>query len=254
MTQAQPDTARALAPSYLEPIASPSNLERIARYLAGKLSEPEARQFEAECAAREDLRRELELSLQIKEGLARLRDHGRLELRPRFWRSTPFRLALTGIAAALAIATALLLSFKPESKPLLTATAPVASPSSDTIPTYRFVSMRGIDARPVAIPAVAPVVLLQVRPNDPSPSGRYRVSLKQLGRPGEPPPIAQLTGIAPADDGFVTLYLRPSALSPGRYLLTVESIPGSSSPGKVEFGMEIGSAGTESVDSHSSRS
>ena len=219
--------------------ASP-DLARIAQYLAGRLPESEAEAFEADCAAREDLRRELELTLQIKEGLAQLRERGRLELN----RDSPkSRLVPFGLAAAVAvIAVALLMWSRLEPKrqgtPLLTASPPIAT-SLSSVPTYRFVSMRDAKAQPIVIAEDAAVIALNIRPDDPSRTSRYRVALKRRGVDAQRTAIAEVGGLTRASDGFVTVYLRSRTLTPGPYLLLVDPTPATDSFGVTEFDIEL---------------
>jgi ferric-dicitrate binding protein FerR (iron transport regulator) len=79
-----------------------TNSEQIARYLAGRLSASETREFEALYSGQPDIVQELEETARFREGLAALRERGEIEAlvrtQPRRGRWVQF-----GIAASLAI-------------------------------------------------------------------------------------------------------------------------------------------------------
>jgi hypothetical protein len=222
---------------------SPSHIhgnERANRYLAGTLTEAEREAFESDLVKSGGTLPELEATLRLKAGLARLRADGEIDelLRPDpAWWQRPAVAAAAALLAVLVVGVlSLQLGGEPPALPMLAASASslldrngTALRVTRTVAVFRK-RAQGYDATIEA--ARAPeAVQLRVLPEAASPGTRYGTRLSRLHDGGSGEPLASIDNLQPETDGFVTLYVDTSRLTPGIYQLDLVSEPsGSSQP------------------------
>jgi hypothetical protein len=196
------------------------DLERMRDYLAGRLSDLENRAFEDRLARDPDLVRELELATRLREGLARLRDRGELDVGAS--RRVARRWTWGAALAATLAGVALLVFLQPAGRAPSVLAAAVA-PATGTAATFTFVAMRGAVTAPVLDLPARGVVELRASPSSTSPETRYRIELERLGAGGSRAAVGELGGVAVGGDGLVHAYADASRLVAGNYRLTVRA-------------------------------
>jgi len=200
------------------------DLQRMRDYLAGRLSDVDSRAFEDRLSGDPALVRELELSQRLREGLARLRDSGELEVAAR--RAPSRRWAWGGALAATLAGAALLLVLQPAGRAPAVLSSAVA-PASGTAAAFTFVAMRGPAASPVFdLPARGIVELRASRPGAVAASG-YHLVLEARSRDGRRVEVGELRGLTAGADGLVHAYADAARLQAGDYQLTVRTEAGS---------------------------
>jgi len=197
-----------------------ANVERMRDYLANRLSDDEARDFEARLLREPGLVSELELALRLRAGLSELAERGRLARlirdpnRKRGW------WPLVAVAATIGVLAVSLWAFHAARELLPSATLTSGS-STGVSAQYTFRAMRGTGQTPVLeLPttgeielAAAPVVL--------GASARYEVSLAQVGADGRRTEVASLSNLVPDDRGLIHCYVKASRLTPDTYVLVI---------------------------------
>jgi hypothetical protein len=197
------------------------DLERISDYLADRLSDEERDAFGERLVREPQLVREMELTLQMREGLHQLRASGylsapaRTRARGRRW--------LPALAAAATLAVvALGLQVYPG---LQRSTAPAtawlrASPTvGSAAVAFTFIEMRG-SRRVLEVPGTGRVGLnLPVESSDLG--ERYQVTLFSEND-GSDKPLATLSGVAAGTDGSLHLNADASHLQPGDFELVIK--------------------------------
>jgi hypothetical protein len=200
----------------------------VARYLADQLSEAEQEAFDEFLSGHPDMVDELGVGADFKLGLHALRSDGELEqvlhLRP--WFRQP-RL----MAAAIAMLGILVLAI---SLDMLTRPARLFAASAEAMadeagmplpagPTFQIFHARSSDdVITIDLPLAPSVVELQVMLDTLKLAPRYRMSLARISNTGAiAQDLGRLAGLQPDSDGFVSAFLRSSALESGRYRLTV---------------------------------
>ncbi len=211
----------------------------VERYLAGRLSESEARRFEAYWIENPDLIRDLERGAQLKSGLAALSERRQLDalVRSSWWPGGLRLLVLAASVAFVAIGTVLwngaregagtLLAAAPSALPDL---AGAALPRGAVLSIMRLRSSASVDAV-VTLPdsprALELRILPELAPDAPLPapggSPLYSLSLTQEDPQGEPTSTSRIEGLVAARDGFVTVFVDSRTLRPARYRLRLES-------------------------------
>jgi hypothetical protein len=199
----------------------------VADYLAGRLSEADAKAFEAQCDEDPGLVRAVEDTLRLREGLETLRTQGVLGELIR--RRLPWsRRQLGAIAAALA-AIALLVGVPLSTRPALVS-ATVAglgtrfSAAPSVSATYSFALMRQAPREPrLALPEGGTLELRMLAP-DTANAHSFATRLEALDTSGSAVVVGSLSGLAPGEDGFVSLFVDASRIRPGRYRLTLASM------------------------------
>jgi hypothetical protein len=207
--------------------ATPMDADVIASYLAGRLPEGESADFEQRVAEHPEVCREIEQVLRLKEGLARLRERGELDalLRapaPRRW--IPYAAAASVALATLA--SVLWLQLRSQTVEML-----YVSPNEMAARHHATMAVRGsyVLARTrgvagtteVRLPAEAGAIELRIVPSGASPQTRYSVSLRRLDGTLGGKALAQIDAGSPAPDGYVTIYIKSSQLTPGDYELSL---------------------------------
>ena len=216
----------------------------VARYLADQLSEAERAAFEACYLDDPDLLQELEAVAQLKAGLMRLRDSGELErlMKPRPWhlqqahslaRSLRSNVAVGTIAAVATASVGILLWLNrgPSNEPWMSTAptsliGPVGKPLQ-IASTYTILRTRGsvADAE-IALPSSAQAIELRVLPEMTAVPAVYRMTLYSIGETGVAHEVAAVSGLTPAADELVPVYLDSSKLHPGRYRLAIAGAAG----------------------------
>lgn len=201
----------------------------LGRYLAGRLSDSEAERFEAYWADHPEITRDLEATARLGAGLADLRRRGELATVVRgAWWSRPLTLLsiAAGVAALAAGVFAWVLAERAPQIPLggglgaLPRYAAAQLPLGESVSLLRLRAAARADAT-LVLPADPRAIAIRVLPEQPSPSGTYRVEIAVDGADTSRPAGAA-TGLPAAEDGFVTAYVDSRALRPGRYRVAVQ--------------------------------
>ena len=210
-----------------------TELEQINRYLSGTLADAEAAALETRMLSDARFRAEVELSLQLREGLADLRGTGELTHlagpETRFWQRPAFALA----ASVLAVVGSLVAFASYEQIKTLRAELAAASTSVSTfassasgLDVLRLVRTRSNGGQPDLTWSVDPAVgQLELRIDvglEPAPS--YAFQLKRLDD-ATGVTLVSLPAVAPTD-GEVALTVNAALLQPGRYEVTARSPEG----------------------------
>jgi hypothetical protein len=195
----------------------------VARYLANRLSDAEREEFEAYYLEHPQIVQEMEAAARFKAGLMQLRDSGELsqllrrEERPRQWRY----LAAAAAVAVIAIGTFLAIQRGPD-RPALVA----ASTESPIASQHAILRTRGssVDAE-IPLPADAAAIELRVLPEFAAHPSRYRIQLFRMSADDSLQTVAELGGLVPAFDNFVTIFVDGARLQPGQYRLAISGDP-----------------------------
>jgi hypothetical protein len=198
----------------------------VARYLAGQLSVADEASFEGYAANHPEIFREVESTLRLKEGLAMLRDRGELQilLLQRRWRAP----VAAAAAVVLLLVTVGIWAWRhgPTRPPVLAGSAAEFAGDSHRplriAATYGLIRSRGEgSAVEITLPVERAAIQIRVLPSEFAEHGGYRASLESVGATGGTALVAQIDGLAAADDRFVTLYLDSARLTAGDYELTL---------------------------------
>jgi hypothetical protein len=212
---------------------SSDSSDLLARYLAGQLTPAELDAFERTLPDDAKLREELEQLLKLKEGLARLRDRGELDAIVQ----APARnrwLPLAAAAAAAIVLVALVWSYLPGAPPNVLASSlgqlVVPGQPAPTVATpYVLAHTRGSPA--VTQLERAGVVELQLVPSTLSSEVSYSA---RLGPAAGGRIVGRTDAIHMRPDGYLTLYLDTSHLTPGDYELQLSPSHTTGSPSQID--------------------
>jgi hypothetical protein len=203
------------------------NPDMVADYLAGRLSEADAQAFEEQCGQDPGLVRAVEDTLRLREGLATLHAAGVLDSLRR--RRLPWSGRQVGAVAATLAAIALLVGVPLSTRPALVS-ATVAglgtrfSAAPSVSATYSFALMRQAPREPrLALPERGALELRMLAP-DSANTHSFATRLDALDASGSSTVVGSLSGVAPGEDGFVSLFVDASRIKPGRYRLTLASL------------------------------
>jgi len=223
----------------------------VERYLAGRLSDADARQFEAYWVENPEVMRELEACARLKGGLVGLRGRGELDglVRPSSW--WPGRLRLLVLAACAVFAVVGLATLRGVQGPraMQVAAAVGALPdhaalvAGERYTLLRLRSASSVDAV-IELPLPPAALELRVLPEMPVEDGaandtwpgaatargrevatRYLAQLAPDGAAGGAAEPAVLHGLRAGSDGFVALFVDSRTLAPGRYRLRLAPEP-----------------------------
>jgi len=198
------------------------DFERMRDYIEGRLSEEEHRAFEERLARDPELVRELERSLQMREGLLQLESQGYFS-RSAAKKPAP-RLSFPVAAAAAAAVVALAFGgwlWRMADEPALTLLAsPGTTATRQVSARFSFVSMRDDEAPELVLPG-AGLIDFRSRPEAPSPAG-YSVTLSRSDSAGVEEALATVTDLRASADGYVHTYTDAARLKPGKYSLRLE--------------------------------
>jgi hypothetical protein len=199
------------------------------RYLADQLTDAERMAYEAALVEDPEILRELEATARMKVGLARLRSTGELQglLRQSRLFQPQVLIAMAATVAAIVIGIGLWRTSVNVGPPqLLAATlGALKSETGQALPlgaTEAAFRRRADDYDALLqLPSGRVAVELRVLPQVPVPSGRYRLALSRTGDDESSRPIASISGLSTAPDGFIEVFLDASKIAPGRYRVVI---------------------------------
>jgi hypothetical protein len=200
------------------------DLERMRDYVVGRLPDEEQQAFEERLGRDPELVRELEQSLQLREGLEQLRSQGYFTraaaARVRSWTWLP------ALAAAAALALVMFLWVEPSRVPTGVAESPAtlltAAAGAPVTARFTFLAMREATAPRLALPAGG-LIELRAAPAERSAQSGYRVTLLRERDGGSSQAVGAVSNVVLTDD-YVHVYADASHLTPGAYRLRVEAV------------------------------
>jgi hypothetical protein len=202
------------------------------RYLADQLSESERTAYEAALEQDPEALKELEATARLKIGLHRLRADGELESLMRGSRvfRSPVLLAMAAAVAAIVIGLGVWRFGVESARPqLLAATlSALHDRNGRTLPLGGTQVMfrkraEAYDAV-IEVPPGQAVTELRVLPEAPVSTAKYGVALTRVHPDGSEERLDMIDGLAPASDGFISVYADSSKLSPGKYRLDLRRV------------------------------
>jgi hypothetical protein len=210
--------------------------ERIARYLAGRLSESETHDFETLYPQQPHLVQELEETVRFREGLAALRERGELKalVQAQPSRRRWVQLGIAASLAILAVGGALWVGRIHTVAPVLGASMAAFRDSSGAAVsisgTYRFVTSR--DAKnttlQITLPATRAALEFRVLPENRQEGATYRATLNSIPAVAAPTAVGVVDSLHADSEGFVRVFADSARLPPGAYELVVGPEPASS--------------------------
>jgi hypothetical protein len=216
----------------------------IERYLADQLSEDEVAAFEEFCQKNPEIYRDIEATLRFREGLAVLRERGRLQT---VLRAPPRRLwvSVAAAAAVLLAAVGLWTARLKNPSPPTASKSPILSASSAAAPilgTFVLVTQRGPHSQAaLSVPRKTGAVVLKILPSDFTHDGHYAATLLKQDATGAQTPVTHVDDLKPTSDRYVTLYLNPIELPPGDYELTLSGMSPTQTTVADHFALSISS-------------
>jgi len=200
------------------------------RYLADDLTETELSAYGEYLARNPQALRELEATARLKVGLQRLRETGELPrlISERSPFHGPLALALAAGIAALVVGLGVWQwhpGLNAGRSPMLAASlAALVDPSGHRLPSggsQAVFRKRGaaFDAV-VELPAAPAAINIRVLPDL---AGPYELSIARLREDDSGVPMASLSKLRLAADGFIDVYVDSGQLSAGRYRLTLQN-------------------------------
>jgi hypothetical protein len=140
------------------------------------------------------------------------------------------RLAIVFAVTALAIAVFLLVQHAPGTQSLMAADIETLRTTKGHAPEIvsraEILRTRGsaVDAE-IPLPAAGEAIEVRVLPEFAARPARYRVRLFRMSADDSLQNVAELSGLAPAPDYFVTFYIEGALLRPGQYRLAITGDP-----------------------------
>jgi hypothetical protein len=203
----------------------------VARYLANRLTDEEREAFEAYYLEHPEVVQEMEAAARFKVGLMQLRDTGELtQILQRGQRPRWHYVAAAAAITALAIGTLLLIDRTPATHPVLAASIDALHAPRGVAPTvtgqYAILRTRGsaVDAE-IALPPAGQALELRMLPEFAARPERYRVELFRMSADDSMQSVAELGGLAPESDNFVSVFVDAASLRAGQYRLTIAGDP-----------------------------
>ena len=203
----------------------------VARYLADRLTDEEREAFEAYYLEHPDVVQELEAAARFKVGLMKLRDSGELtqllqqEKRPQW-----HYIAAAAAVAALAVGVFLIIDRAPVTHPILAASVDALHGAGGKPPalTREFAILRtrgsAVDAE-ISLPTAGEALELRVLPEFTARPERYHVRLFRMSADDSLQGVAELGGLAPEPDNFVSIFVDGTRLQAGQYRLAITGDP-----------------------------
>lgn len=203
----------------------------VARYLADRLTDEEREAFEAYYLEHPDVVQELEAAARFKVGLMKLRDTGELTQLLQHPKRPPWHyFAAAAAIAALALGVFLVVDRTPDSHPMLAATVEALHITKAGSPTltreFAILRTRGsaVDAE-IALPPPGEALELRVLPEFMARPERYHVRLFRMSADDSLQSVAELGGLVPEADNFVSVFVDGARLQPGQYRLAITGDP-----------------------------
>jgi hypothetical protein len=206
-------------------------LETVNRYLSGRLSDAECTAFETRLVSEPQLVRELEAIARFKVGLQVLDERGQLDEATH----APAWPRLLAVAAAVMVLALGMLTFRSvlrPAEPSMLAAVPAAlmDRQGNVLPSagaFTVLRKRATTADAVIeLPAQGRALEMRVLPESPPNKEGYGVSLWQQPQGAAAEKLASLTHVSAAADGFITVFMDATRLTPGEYVLVVSSNDG----------------------------
>jgi hypothetical protein len=198
-----------------------ANVERMRDYLANRLSDEEARDFEDRLTREPALASELELTLRLRAGLSELAERGQLASAIRnpnpsrpWWPSI-------AVAAVIGVLAVSLWAFHAARAPGVHALLLPSSGEERISAQFTFRALRSSDRTPVLELPASGAIELDVAPAALRVGARYTVALVQIDADGRRLEIASLPDLSPDTHGLIHCYAAASRLIPGTYALVV---------------------------------
>ena len=216
----------------------------IERYLADQLSEAEVAAFEDFCQKNPEIYRDIEATFRFREGLAVLRERGRLQT---VLRAPPSRVWVSVAAAAAVLLAAIGLWTARLENPAhpTPSESTILSASSGAAPvlgTFVLVTQRGAHSHAaLSVSRKTGTIVLKMLPSDFTPDGHYTATLLKRDATGIQAPVAHVHDLKPTSDRYVILYLNPIELSPGDYELTLSGMPPAQATAADHFALSVAS-------------
>jgi hypothetical protein len=202
----------------------------VARYLADRLTDEEREAFEAYYLEHPDVVQELEAAARFKVGLMKLRDTGELSklLQREQRRQWPYFAAAAAVAA-LVIGAFVVIDRTPARHPILAASVEALRGTNGPPPLtrdYAVLRTRGsaVDAE-IPLPPPGEALELRVLPEFMARPERYHVRLFRMSADDSLQSVAELGGLVPEDDNFVSIFVDGTRLQRGQYRLAITGDP-----------------------------
>ena len=226
---------------------SVADRELIDDYVANRLAAGERDAFEARIVAEPALRRELELTDALREGLATLETRGelaRLLAAERTHRRPGLAIAAAAVAG-LAGLTALVLFQQLERARDGLARANLALQRATTTAPAGLVTLRLMQTRDAGAgpdlswqrPARATMLDLRLDPG-PSPAAAYAVRITRVQPPDDLLLLA-LERVATGEDGELALRVHSGLLAPGDYRVELEPAPDDAAAHSLQYSLRV---------------
>ena len=203
----------------------------VARYLADRLTDEEREAFEAYYLEHPDVVQELEAAARFKVGLMKLRDSGELaQLLQQGKRPQWHYIAAAAAVAALAVGVFLVVDRTPAARPILAASIDALHGTNGNAPalTQEFAILRtrgsAVDAE-ILLPTPGNALELRVLPEFTARPERYHVHLFRVSADDSMQSVAELGGLVPEPDNFVSIFVDGTRLQPGQYRLAITGDP-----------------------------
>jgi len=244
------------------PLMNQPTPELVAAYLANRLSEAEAQSFELYCIEHPTFARDVEAELALKDGLREIvaRDLGGMDRSSlafsftsasRYFTDRRRRLLVVTAASFAICASALVLFQKRRTEtPLIAVESLSQWPASLQKASRAHVTLlrtRGSSPELEAVEAGDKVLEIKLLPDLPisveaqGPSMKYAIRITAADSPKSE--ILRLSGLRPAADGFLTIYVRTEILRGRAWIIRLESTsPPSHQQYEQEFPIAIDSA------------
>jgi hypothetical protein len=220
-------------------ISAGRDYERMQDYIVGRLSDDESHAFEDRLLDDPGLVRELEQSLRLREGLARLREQGYFRkaasrtMSVRIWLPALAAAAVAGVALFLGVYRGTWVHRSPGPSPVLMASleSRIAGVEPLIAAHFTFVSVRGSSTPDLDLPS-AGLIEFRAAPVSRMGAPRYRVTLLRQNQGNALEPLGTVAGVALSRDGYVHGYADAARLEPGSYVLRIE--PDAGVPGPAD--------------------
>jgi hypothetical protein len=207
-----------------------SDLDRVRDYLVGRLSDDDRRSFEERLARDPELVREFEQALELREGLQELQSQGYF-IKP-LARPAAGARRLIGTwlplltAAAITAVAFIVWTQRSAAPPGLLSASPAPAASVADAPAVRaqftFIPTRGSTTPDLNLPSSG-LIEFRAAPGMHGTASRYRMTLVRRDEAGPSRSVGTLAQLTPGGDGYLHGYADAARLSPGSYLLRVDS-------------------------------